>query len=120
MARDYSRSPDDDNGDVLWNMAQDGDSLIKRREINFSIIYPSEDAALEFAVHLLRNGQKYRSVHMKAVKNCRGRLRYIRCCCQLTKTSRTMRTSLQKTQSRWVEKTMDGVALHRSNTPKLR
>ena len=39
-------------------MAHDGDNLSKRREVNFSVIFPSEDAALEFAVHLMRNGQK--------------------------------------------------------------
>jgi hypothetical protein len=58
MSRDFTQFPDDDNGDVLWNMHQDADVLTKQREIDFSVIFPSEDLALKFATHLLRNGQK--------------------------------------------------------------
>jgi hypothetical protein len=54
MNRDYTKFPDDENGDVLWKFSQDGDNLNKRREINFSIIFPNEESALKFAVHLLR------------------------------------------------------------------
>lgn len=35
-----------------------GDNLAQAREVDFSVIFPTEQAALEFAVHLLRNGQK--------------------------------------------------------------
>jgi hypothetical protein len=58
MKRDYTRFPDDENGDVLWRMLEDGDNLSKPREIDFSVVFPTEDAALQFAVHLLRNDQK--------------------------------------------------------------
>lgn len=58
MSRDYSIFPDDENGDILWDMSQDGDNLAKPREVDFSVIFPTEAAALEFAVHLLRNDQK--------------------------------------------------------------
>lgn len=58
MKRDFTKFPDDDNGDVLWNMANDGDNLAVSREIDFSVIFPTEEAALKFAVHLLRNDQK--------------------------------------------------------------
>lgn len=58
MKRNHAQCPDDDNGDVLWNMLRDGDNLTKRREIDFSVIFPAEKAALEFAMHLLRHGQK--------------------------------------------------------------
>jgi Regulator of ribonuclease activity B len=58
MKRDYTRFPDDENGDVLWRMLEDGDNLSKPREIDFSVIFPTEEAALQFAVHLLRNDQK--------------------------------------------------------------
>ena len=27
MSRDYQQFPDDDNGNVLWQMAEDGDDL---------------------------------------------------------------------------------------------
>jgi hypothetical protein len=58
MVRNYSHFPNDDNGDILWNMSEDGDNLRKQRGVDFSVIFPTEDAALKFAVHLLRNDQK--------------------------------------------------------------
>jgi hypothetical protein len=58
MSRNYQQFPDDENGDILFNMAKDGDNLSKKREVDFSVIFPTEDAAIKFAVHLLRNGQK--------------------------------------------------------------
>ena len=58
MSRDYEHFPDDENGDVLWEMAEGGDDLSKAREVNCSVIFPTEEAALRFAVHLLRNDQK--------------------------------------------------------------
>ena len=39
-------------------MASDGDKLDTPREIDFSVVFPSEESAIEFAVHLLRNEQK--------------------------------------------------------------
>jgi hypothetical protein len=58
MSRNFEEFPDDENGDVLWRMAQEGDDLSLPREVNFSVIFPTEEAALKFAVHLLRNEQK--------------------------------------------------------------
>jgi Regulator of ribonuclease activity B len=58
MTRDYAKFPDDANGDVLWRMQEDGDDLTKPREIDFSLVFPSEESALAFASHLLRNDQK--------------------------------------------------------------
>lgn len=58
MARDYSRFPADENGDALWRMAEAGDDLTKPREVDFAVIFPTETAAIQFAVHVLRNGQK--------------------------------------------------------------
>ncbi len=58
MKRDFEHFPDDENGDVLWRMKENGDNLSVEREIDFSVIFPTEDAALEFAVHLLKNDQK--------------------------------------------------------------
>lgn len=55
MKRDYREFPDDDNGNVLWHMRSKGDSLTKPREIDFSVIFPSEDAAIEFSVTCLRS-----------------------------------------------------------------
>lgn len=58
MSRDLALFPDDENGDVLWNMQEDGDNLSTSREVDFSVIFPSEEAALKFAVQLLRDEQK--------------------------------------------------------------
>ncbi|WP_313344456.1 ribonuclease E inhibitor RraB [Stenotrophomonas sp.] len=58
MSRDPALYPDDENGDVLWKMLQDGDDLSVAREVDFAVIFPDEDAALRFSVHLLRNEQK--------------------------------------------------------------
>lgn len=50
--------PDDENGQVLRQMAEQGDDLSIPREIDFVVIFPSEEAALKFALRLLKNGQK--------------------------------------------------------------
>jgi len=55
MKRDYTLFPKDDNGDVLWEFRTQGDALTEPREIDMSIIFPSEEAALEFAVLCLRS-----------------------------------------------------------------
>ena len=58
MQRDFNLFPDDENGDALWQMAESGDDLSVPREVDFAVIFPSEDDALKFAVHLLRSDQK--------------------------------------------------------------
>jgi hypothetical protein len=58
MDRDYARFPADDNGDALWRMAEAGDDLGKPREVDFAVVFPTETVALQFAVMLLRTGQK--------------------------------------------------------------
>lgn len=58
MSRNYTTFPDDENGDVLWHMARDGDNLSLAREITFSVIFPTEISALDFALLLLKSGQK--------------------------------------------------------------
>jgi hypothetical protein len=58
VKRDYAQYPDDENGDVLWSMLEDGDNLATPREVDFSVVFPTEESAMNFAVVLLRNGQK--------------------------------------------------------------
>jgi hypothetical protein len=58
MKRDLSDFPNDENGDVLWDMSQKGDNLSKIREVNFSVIFPSEENAMQFAIQLLKNEMK--------------------------------------------------------------
>lgn len=58
MERDITLFPNDNNGDALWKMLQDGDDLTEHREIEFSVIFPSEKLALQFGQLLLENNQK--------------------------------------------------------------
>ncbi|HIF51585.1 MAG TPA: ribonuclease E inhibitor RraB [Thiotrichaceae bacterium] len=58
MERDPEIFPDDVNGNVLWKMQQDGDDLSKAREIEFTVIFATEDDALGFGETLLVNRQK--------------------------------------------------------------
>ena len=58
MKRDLKKFPDDDNGNVLWEFRTNGDALTEPREIDFTVILPSEDAAIEFSVICLRSGFK--------------------------------------------------------------
>ena len=40
--------PDDENGDALRNMAHAGDDLSKERDIDFSVVFSSEQSATKF------------------------------------------------------------------------
>lgn len=50
--------PTDPNGNMLWHMEMEGDNLDKAREIQFSVIFPSQEKALKFGGVLLANNQK--------------------------------------------------------------
>ena len=56
--RDLELFPNDDNGDVLWQMAQDGDDLTEAHEIEYSIAFKSEEQADQCALYLLKEEQK--------------------------------------------------------------
>ncbi len=58
MKRDYQEFPENDNGAILWKLRTHGDLLIDPREIDFTVILPSEKAALEIAMQCLRSGFK--------------------------------------------------------------
>ena len=58
MSRDYNQFPDDENGNVLWQMHQDGDDLQEAHEIEFSIVFADEAQADRCALHLLKEEQK--------------------------------------------------------------
>jgi len=57
MKRDYKQFPRNDNGEVLWQLRTSGDALADPREIDFSVIFPSKDAATDFAAGF---GKKHR------------------------------------------------------------
>lgn len=58
MDRDLTLFPNDNTGDALWQMQQSGDELEKTREIEFSVLFPSQALALQFGQLLLENNQK--------------------------------------------------------------
>src|SRR5690606_8889566 len=58
MSRDYNQFPDDENGNVLWQMHPDGDDLQEAHEIEFSIALADEAQADRCALHLLKEEQK--------------------------------------------------------------
>mgnify|MGYP000993851079 FL=1 len=58
MSRDYNQFPDDENGNVLWQMHQDGDDLQEAHEIEFSLVFNDEEQADRCALYLLKEEQK--------------------------------------------------------------
>lgn len=58
MERDISLFPKDNIGDALWTMLEAGDDLTISREIEFSMLFPSQELALKFGQILLENNQK--------------------------------------------------------------
>lgn len=58
MKRDLILFPSDTTGDTLWKMQQAGDDLEQIREVEFSVLFPSQTLALQFGQLLLENNQK--------------------------------------------------------------
>lgn len=58
MTRDITVFPEDEIGNILWQMQQNGDDLLNEREIEFSVLFPSQELALKFGQLLLENNQK--------------------------------------------------------------
>lgn len=50
--------PNDENGDVLHRMQANGDDLSKARSIDFTIVFPNESSAAEFARHFSQLGYR--------------------------------------------------------------
>ena len=58
MTRDEQQFPADDIGNALWSMAEQNVDLAQEHEVEFSVIFPSQELALKFGHLLLENGQK--------------------------------------------------------------
>jgi hypothetical protein len=54
--RNLALYPEDDNGDVLWQMHKAGDDLAKRRKMNFNFLFRDESAARAFAANAESSG----------------------------------------------------------------
>ena len=52
MSRNYELFPDDDNGNVLWQMIEDGN------EFEFTIVFKAQEQIEKCALHLLHQEQK--------------------------------------------------------------
>ena len=55
---DISDFPNDENGDVLRRMQSNGDNLSVARDIDFTVVLPSANAAETFASHFQELGHK--------------------------------------------------------------
>jgi hypothetical protein len=58
MSRDLSLFPQDNIGDFLWELQQSGGDLETPKEVEFSVLFPSQALALQFGQLLLENNQK--------------------------------------------------------------
>jgi Regulator of ribonuclease activity B len=50
--------PDDDTGDALRRLQAQGDPLTNARNVDFSVVFTSEDAATKFAAYFQSQGYK--------------------------------------------------------------
>jgi hypothetical protein len=48
--------PDDDNGDALRRLEEQGDDLTKARNVDFSVVFPIESVAQRFEEHFRAQG----------------------------------------------------------------
>lgn len=58
MTRDFEKFPEDDNGNLLWQMHEDGDDLEEVHEIEFSVYFKTQELAEKCAIYLLHEEQK--------------------------------------------------------------
>ena len=58
MTRDLALYQEDEIGNTLWQMQENGEDLVNEREIEFSVLFPEEEFALKFGQLLLENNQK--------------------------------------------------------------
>ena len=48
--------PNDDTGDALRRLLNDGDDLNKARDVDFTVVFPTEETACQFAEHFRQLG----------------------------------------------------------------
>ncbi len=65
MTRDYEQFPDDDNGNVLWQMHEDGDDLQSHMRLKYSIAFTTQEQAEKCALYLLAEEQNFHYFKMK-------------------------------------------------------
>lgn len=58
MTRDFEKFPEDDNGNLLWQMHEDGDDLDEIHELEFSMYFKTQELVEKCAISLLLEEQK--------------------------------------------------------------
>ncbi|MEB3766691.1 ribonuclease E inhibitor RraB [Acinetobacter sp. MD2] len=58
MSRDFQKFPNDDNGNVLWQMVEDGGDLSQPHEIEFILAFKTLTDAQTCALYLLDQEQR--------------------------------------------------------------
>ena len=58
LTRDLELFPEDETGQTLWEMLNQGCDLAQAHEVEFSVIFTTEQQALSFGQLLLANNQK--------------------------------------------------------------
>ena len=58
MNRDTELFPNDDIGNALWSLVEQGADLSQECEVEFSVIFATQEQALKFGHLLLENNQK--------------------------------------------------------------
>lgn len=58
MTRDFEKFPEDGNGNLLWQMHEDGDDLDEIHELEFSMYFKTQELAEKCAISLLLEEQK--------------------------------------------------------------
>ena len=58
MDRDFKQFPSDENGEILWRLVEHGDDLTVPRDIDFSLDFHTEQAAMDCGLFLFRNEYK--------------------------------------------------------------
>jgi hypothetical protein len=62
MTRDYQQFPDDENGNLLWQMVEDGGDLTEPYEVEFSMAFEHKEQAEKCALNLLHQEKKSRYI----------------------------------------------------------
>lgn len=77
MTRDYEQFPDDDNGNVLWQMHEDGDDLTEPHEIEYSIAFTTQEQAENVLCICWPKNKKFHYSKMKNLTQLNGSLPFM-------------------------------------------
>ncbi len=62
--------PSDENGDALRRMHEAGDDLTRSRDVDFTVVFPTENVAEEFAKHFRALGYTASVEFAQTVEEC--------------------------------------------------